>query len=222
MSHWQTFPGARQLGTSFFCYSLLLVGCQFFLSWHTPWQCLQETRVFSLMEHSDPSSKSPGLCMWHLGLWWFSPLLAHLTFVHSFHRVFTEPQNSLALCWAPGTQELSRPPLLKKKKDHCSQTKGQWQWVLLQLLTQSWMGCSGKTSWREWLLSWVRPDVPAGVNQVPEERRKAFQAEGKACAKKAGTTSVALGKLSTVRWGWRVFFLSHSTAASDLGWEALM
>lgn len=54
--------------------------------------------------------------MWHLGLWWFSPLLAHLTFVHSFHRVFTELQNSLALCWAPGTQELSRPPLLKKKK----------------------------------------------------------------------------------------------------------
>lgn len=70
MSHWQTFPAARQLGTSFLCYSILLMGSQFVLSWHTPWWGLQEPRFFPLIECFHPSSKSPGFLTWHLGLWW--------------------------------------------------------------------------------------------------------------------------------------------------------
>ena len=124
--------------------------------------------------------------MWHLGLWWFSPLLAHLTFVHSFHRVFTEPQNSLALCWVPGTQELSRPPLFTDKGAMAMGAPAALNPELNGVFREDFL---------EGVASELRPDVPAGVNQVHEERRKAFQAEGKACAKKAGTTSVALGKL---------------------------
>lgn len=75
MPHWQTLPGARQLGTNFFCYSLLLMGCQFDFG-GTLWRYLQERRCFSLMECFDPISKSYDLVA--------SPLPAHLTFVHSF------------------------------------------------------------------------------------------------------------------------------------------
>lgn len=86
---------------------------------------------FSLSEGFDSSSKCPGPYMWHPRLWWFSPFLAHLTFVHSFNWVLAESQNG----WEHKSDQ----------EPHLSQTaKGQQQWVLLQLLTQTEWSAQGR------------------------------------------------------------------------------
>lgn len=110
MSHWQIFPGARQLGTSFFCYSTLLMGCQFVSSWHNPWQCLQETRFFPSRNACTSAVKAQGCVP---GLWNFGgfPTPCLLDICWFIQLTFIEPHNRLALCWVPEIQPWTRPKL---------------------------------------------------------------------------------------------------------------